>query len=114
MKADAEMSRLAPMRGAGRRLLLGAAALLPMLTAGCAEHLSRREAVSDHAGDAKSANAAIHMIDPWPPGSEDTRIGMDGVKAQQAIERYHRPPAPPRTGATSITLTPGSDPPKLD
>jgi hypothetical protein len=115
MKADAEMTRLFPSPSARRRILLAAAALVPMiLAAGCAEHLSRRETVSDHGGDAKAANAAIHMIDPWPPGSEDTRIGMDGIKAQQAIERYHRPPPAPKTAATSITLTPAGDPPRQD
>jgi hypothetical protein len=59
--------------------------------AGC-DHLARRETVSAHAGDAKAANAAIHTIDPWPRHAENNRIGMDGVKAQQAMEKYYRPP----------------------
>ncbi len=85
---------------------LAAPALLALLFAGCTEHLGRRDGATSFAGDAKAANAAIMTIDPWPRHAENTQIGMDGIKAQRAMERYYRAGDTPTPQPLQLTLTP--------
>ena len=92
--------------------LLGAAAL-----GGCAsnaafdnpfdQYTQRSATITPGAGNAKEANAATHVIDPWPRYVYDTRIPGDGQRAADAAERYKDvsklPRAPrPITSNTSI------------
>jgi len=44
--------------------------------------------VTRGAGDAAASNIATQTIDPWPRGSERTRIDHDGKRAYIAIKRY--------------------------
>lgn len=39
-------------------------------------------------GNATAHNAAVMIIDPNPPGAQNTHIPMDGNRAVLAIERY--------------------------
>src|SRR5471032_759612 len=75
----------------------------------CANHLEdnvtqyvqRSDKITLSAGNAKDANAAIHIIDPWPRASADRRIPANGERMAGAYERYRNvdtkvlPPRPP-------------------
>lgn len=74
------------MRSCSEQLAL--AAILTLLLAGCQDNLERRETISLAAGDAIEANKAIHIIDPWPARSVDTRIPTSARRVADAIERY--------------------------
>ena len=39
-------------------------------------------------GEATAHNAAVMIIDPNPPGAQNTDIPMDGSRAVLALERY--------------------------
>lgn len=51
-------------------------------------YLARKETVSLSAGNAKDANAAQHVIDPWPQYVGNTRIEGNGANSVKAIECY--------------------------
>jgi hypothetical protein len=51
-------------------------------------YVQRVEGVTISAGNAKSANSAAHIIDPWPPYARDRRIPANGARMVGAIERY--------------------------
>jgi hypothetical protein len=53
-----------------------------------ATYLQRSQTISLGAGNAKEANAAIHVIDPWPAYAYDTRIPGNGQRMAEAVERY--------------------------
>ncbi len=80
------MPRNDARRRAGRAAL---ALALAIPAAGCTDYLARRETLSMHSGDAVAYNKALQVIDPWPVHSARTSVGMDGQRAQRAIERYH-------------------------
>jgi hypothetical protein len=48
----------------------------------------RSDTIFPGAGDAKSANSAIHVIDPWPRHSANPRIPANGERMVGAVERY--------------------------
>lgn len=59
--------------------------------AGCSDiYYDRRETVSLGAGDAIASNQAVHVIDPWPRHSNNTRIAANGQLMQAAQDRYNR------------------------
>jgi hypothetical protein len=80
-------------------LLLAAGALAACQT------LMRRETVSLQAGDAVAWNKAIHTIDPWPPGSNDTTIPVSGRRIARAIEDYEAG-GPPGGDSAPLSMTP--------
>jgi hypothetical protein len=51
-------------------------------------NIQRINAITLSAGNAKEANAAIHVIDPWPRYVYDTRIQGDGQRMADAVNRY--------------------------
>jgi hypothetical protein len=65
------------------------------------QYTQRTDKVTLSAGNAKDANAAIHVIDPWPRASADRRIPANGERMAGAYERYRNvnttvlPPRPP-------------------
>jgi hypothetical protein len=63
------------------------------------QYFERKNGVTVGAGNAKSANSAVHIIDPWPRNVGNTRIPGDGQRMSGAIERYRDvsklPLAPP-------------------
>jgi hypothetical protein len=48
----------------------------------------RTQTITLSAGNAKDANAAIQVIDPWPRYVYDNRIPGDGQRMAEAAERY--------------------------
>jgi hypothetical protein len=50
----------------------------------------RTDTVTPGAGDAKDTNAAVHVIDPWPPHVWNRHIPANGTRSVEAIRRYHR------------------------
>ncbi|HEY8567035.1 MAG TPA: hypothetical protein VIL65_16170 [Beijerinckiaceae bacterium] len=67
-----------------RLAALGAIAAL----GACNDYVARKDTIAWSAGDAVAYNKAIHVIDPWPPASADTRIPTSGRRVADAIERY--------------------------
>jgi hypothetical protein len=71
---------------------------LPWALAGCAggppfddpfaPYLQRSNTITLSAGNAKEANAAIQVIDPWPRYVYDTHIPGDGQRMADAVNRY--------------------------
>jgi hypothetical protein len=51
-------------------------------------YLQRTQTITLGAGNAKEANEAIQVIDPWPRYAYDTRIPGDGARLADAVERY--------------------------
>jgi hypothetical protein len=81
------------------------------------QYARRSHTVTFSAGNAKEANAAIQVIDPWPAYAWDTRIPGNGQRMAEAEERYQdvsklskapRPIAP--TFGTNIGIAGGTSP----
>jgi hypothetical protein len=64
-----------------------------------AMYFQRSDSITLWEGDAKSVNAATHVIDPWPRYVGNRRIPVNGDRLSRAVERYrqgsYRQPAPP-------------------
>jgi len=45
-----------------------------LLLGGCAEYMNNWDTVSFRAGDAPTANTAIHEVSPWPPNVANTNV----------------------------------------
>ncbi len=78
-------------------LRLGAVAGLALMLSGCADYMNHRDSVTLAAGDAMYANRAVHVDNPFPPGSE--HITTDGKRANTIIEGYEEKaeaPVPPQ------------------
>lgn len=83
------------------------------------EYFQRIDTITAGAGNAKDANAAIHVIDPWPPRAGDQRIPGQGERMVNAIDRYkgrgttgggqQQPGAPSASPASIGTLSPNSN-----
>ena len=52
------------------------------------QYRQRVEGVTVGAGDAKAANAAAHIIDPWPRQRGESANSGNGARMVGAIERY--------------------------
>ena len=52
------------------------------------QYVQRSDHITLSAGNAKEANAAIQIIDPWPRYVYNTRIQGDGQRMAEAVERY--------------------------
>jgi len=55
------------------------------------QYVHRSDTVTLSAGNAKDVNAAIHVIDPWPPYVGNRRVPGNGERMTGAVERYQRP-----------------------
>src|SRR4029079_5800297 len=51
------------------------------------EYFQRTDRVTLGAGDAKEANTATHVIDPWPPYAGNRHIPGNGERMSAAVER---------------------------
>jgi hypothetical protein len=51
-------------------------------------YAQRSQTITLGAGNAKEANAAIQVIDPWPAYAYNTHIPGDGQRMAEAVERY--------------------------
>ena len=62
-------------------------------------YFQRSDKITLWEGDAKSVNAATHVIDPWPRYVGNRRIPVNGDRLSRAVERYrqgsYRQPAAP-------------------
>lgn len=58
------------------------------------DYLQRSDSILLGAGNASDANAAIQTINPWPPYAGNTRIGIDGRRSVDSVERMYRNPNP--------------------
>ncbi|HWK95891.1 MAG TPA: hypothetical protein VNR39_10745 [Pseudolabrys sp.] len=71
-----------------------------------APYLQRTDKIYAGAGDAKSVNAATHMVDPWPRGVLNRNIPANGERMVGAITRYRDttklPQAPPPLAPVEI------------
>lgn len=73
------------------------------------QYFQRTDTITLGAGDAKDANAAINVIDPWAPHSANVRIPGQGERMVNAIEQYNKS-RPPATGVQQSGST-SSQPP---
>jgi hypothetical protein len=71
------------------------------------QYVQRTDKIALSAGNAKDANAAIHIIDPWPRASADRRIPANGERMAGAYERY-RSALSITSGATNTNKMPAS------
>jgi hypothetical protein len=74
-------------------------------------YVQRVEGVTIGAGNAKAANSAVHMIDPWPPYVGNRHIPANGARMVGAIERYKdvkKLPETPPTIKPDIDFVAGS------
>jgi hypothetical protein len=61
-------------------------------------------------GEATAHNAAVMIIDPNPPGAQNTDIPMDGSRAVLALERYQTDTVTePEVLDTTDALSAGTD-----
>lgn len=68
-------------------------------------YLDRRDTVTPGAGNAKDTNAAVHVIDPWPPRVNARNFPSDGKRAVDVIRRYRQgtpSPAAPADPASPV------------
>jgi hypothetical protein len=61
------------------------------------QYFQRKDTITLQAGDAKSVNAATHVIDPWPRYVGNRNIPVSGDRLSRAVTRYqeNKPPPPP-------------------
>jgi hypothetical protein len=52
------------------------------------QYFQRSDSVMVGAGNAKEANAASQILDPWPAHVRDRRIPANGARMTGAIQRY--------------------------
>jgi hypothetical protein len=103
------------MTGKAMKILTGLAALTITMAGGAARagdypfldgltrYVERIDTLSVASGDARDVNAAIQIIDPWPPYARDRRIPANGQRMVGAINRYQNPRL---LGAQAPTLAP--------
>jgi hypothetical protein len=66
-------------------------------------YAERIDTITVASGDAQDVNAAIQIIDPWPPTARNRRIPVNGQRMVGAINRYQNPSL---LGAQAPTLSP--------
>ena len=71
-------------------------------------YFQRSDKITLWEGDAKSVNAATHVIDPWPRYVGNRRIPVNGDRLSRAVERYrqgsYRQPPPPIAAPYGSTI----------
>jgi hypothetical protein len=76
-----------------------------MSLSGCSDYLQRQDTVTFSAGEAQAWNRTVHVADPWPPHSGNTRIDGDGQRVSRVIEGYRKGDA----GVLSIQAPPPAE-----
>jgi hypothetical protein len=87
-RSDAAMSRTQSLFACFGVVVLTGCSGAPPFDDPFAPYAQRTQTITLSAGNAKEANAAIHVIDPWPRYVYDTRIPGDGHRMAEAVERY--------------------------
>ena len=85
---------------------LAIAAMPAILLGGCSEYLSREDRLYMGAGDTMAANKAIHVVDPWPRDSFDTRHRTGGQRFVAPIQRIGNSNTSGGGGAPSAPSSP--------
>jgi hypothetical protein len=65
------------------------------------EYLQRTDTITLSAGNAKNANAVVHIIDPWPRHVTNRRIPANGERMAHTMEHY-------KSGAGATANQPGA------
>ena len=69
--------------------LIACAGVLPLLALGaCADYVKHSDTITVSAGDAIAHNKVVHIDDPWPRASGDTRIPGHGQRVDRVTRRY--------------------------
>ncbi len=85
--------------------LVAWAGLLPVLALGaCADYVKRSDTITASAGDAIAHNKVVHIDDPWPRASADTRITGNGQRVDKVTKRYLAGPSSAAPTSLSIQL----------
>jgi len=86
--------------------LVAWAGLLPVLALGaCADYVKHSDTITASAGDAIAHNKVVHIDDPWPRASADTRITGNGQRVDVVTKRYLRGPTDSSSTSSSSTST---------
>ena len=73
-------------------VILGAAFLVPAVSACTEDHFARRDTITAEAGDAVAVNAAQQIRDTMPASARRTALKHDANRLNKALERYRDPP----------------------
>ncbi len=93
-----------PSSSRSQIIRVGGACALALTLAGCNEYLDRRDSISPVSGDAVRQNMVTHVIDPWPPYSQNRNITLSGERAvENTALPKEAPDAPKARSATAIT-----------
>jgi hypothetical protein len=76
----------------------------------CADYVKRSDMITPSAGDAIAHNKVVHIDDPWPRVSADTRITGNGQRVDKVTKRYLSGGATPSPTSLSITLPTSNSP----
>ena len=69
------------------------------------DYRDHRDGITSSAGNANAANIAVQTIDPWPPYSKNTKLNLDGRRAQVGITRYQQNKSIEPRGLNTQTLS---------
>ncbi|MEZ0169142.1 hypothetical protein [Microvirga sp. TS319] len=87
--------------------LIACATLLPVLAlSACADYVKRSDTVTASAGDALAFDKVVHIDDPWPPNSGNTRLTANSQRVDKATKRYLGGGSGGGPSGASITLAP--------
>lgn len=79
----------------------------------CADYVKHGDTITASAGDAIAYNKVVHIDDPWPRASANTRITGSGQRVDKVTRRYLSGNATPAPNSLSIAL-PTSNAPKAE
>jgi hypothetical protein len=83
--------------------LMGCMGLLPMVALGaCADYVKHSDTITASAGDAITHNKVVHIDDPWPRASANTRITGNGQRVDRVTKRYLSGGAAPSLNSISV------------
>lgn len=90
-----------------KSFLAACAAFLSVLALGaCADYVKRSDTVTASAGDALAFDKVVHIDDPWPPNSGNTRLTANGQRVDKVTKRYLGGGGGGSPSGASITLAP--------
>lgn len=72
------------------------------------DYFDHRDTITRGAGDASATNLATQTIDPWHRYTRNTKITVDGKRAQIGMTRYQQNKSIPPHGLSASTNTGGN------
>jgi len=76
----------------------------------CTDYVQHSDTITASAGDAIAHNKVVHISDPWPRASAETRITGNGQRVDRVTKRYLRGGTPSAPTSLSITLPTSNSP----